>query len=712
MAEETHEMQPCPVCGEDNLPQATRCVHCGSDLDALFTFVGQQDLPVEEQETDLPQILEALHGQDSLLNNIPPGEENPPEINEPEPQGVPGRDVPGWLEQVRERARAEDDASGELVKGATAMDEKLREDPRTQVDDEFNAWIARIREHSRKTNAARTRRPEPGEADENGTPEWLRRIRELQPKPEDEDTSRVKVGGIEDELAREWTQAELEELRRRELAGEFDIEPVLPILPLDLPVSLNSDDAPTNPAPEAEDKLAPESQGIGEDSRAGSEAVDEQLSEPWIEHNIPDDDDEDLLVGTPAQLPEEEEPLTEIHQAALPAEAVEVIEASEESISLEQIGGEQQEAFVPGEPLEEEISVVLVQPVEEDPALVDASSDPQTIPEDHFNEGVSEGTQTEQEPAQDFTESDEEGAYDEIETGEDQAPDLLLLRDQARRAEVLRELITEEGRARPRRKNLKQRTGNVGRLVMALLLLLGVTVTIFIAPGGQLAAAPTGAPAAAFGERLENLAAGDRVLVLLDYQAGSSAELEQLAAPVIAAIAASGVEWQPLTTQPAGLWLAGKLFAAADIVDPPTVAFLPGGQIGLAGMISDTSLLPFDPGKQALPENLGIREIDLILIITDSAAGARGWLEQVAPALPGGRIAAIISQKEAPVLLPYYDSGQLAGMLANPAHANTSVTHFRAYQVGLLVMIVALLLGVITKAEQDATDQAEKGGQA
>jgi uncharacterized integral membrane protein len=67
------------------------------------------------------------------------------------------------------------------------------------------------------------------------------------------------------------------------------------------------------------------------------------------------------------------------------------------------------------------------------------------------------------------------------------------------------------------------------------------------------------------------------------------------------------------------------------------------------------------------------------------------------------------------MVLPYYDAGQVAGYAAG-AQDGTRLAqalgqqpaggvHWRALQVGLLIMILMLILGVISKAEQDSANR-------
>ncbi|MBP7197359.1 MAG: hypothetical protein KBA05_08135, partial [Anaerolineaceae bacterium] len=97
--------------------------------------------------------------------------------------------------------------------------------------------------------------------------------------------------------------------------------------------------------------------------------------------------------------------------------------------------------------------------------------------------------------------------------------------------------------------------------------------------------------------------------------------------------------------------------------------------------------------------------------VSDSSESIRGWLEQIAPWVQSLEFAAVSTQMEAPVLLPYFDSGQLVGYAAGIADGSLGAQaafSYRAYRVGLLLMLVMLLLGMISKAEADAIRREEE----
>lgn len=302
---------------------------------------------------------------------------------------------------------------------------------------------------------------------------------------------------------------------------------------------------------------------------------------------------------------------------------------------------------------------------------------------------------------------------EESETAEEQsiAQDLLLLRNQKERAEVLRNLIAEEGKAFPPAHKPKSPHKSWYRLVIGLIMLAALIGTLLFVPSPSPKERAAPAHVIALLDALQALGAGDKVLVVLDYQPATSRELESMAAPVLQFIAERGVTWQLLVTQPSGLWLAQELASTAGITSIPEAVYLPGGNLGVFALAVDQ-----DQSMPLLPSGLSaLNDYRAILLLEDSGSQFQVWMEQAAPWLGKGRFLALVANQDAAMVLPYYDSGQVSGYAAGtqegalmaqllgqqPMH----LPHERALQVGLIIMMVILILSMVTKAEADATER-------
>ena len=669
---------------------ATRCVHCGSDMEALFTILGQSQSPDEQSEDSLPDIIEEIRNDPAL--------QTPAEV-EPSPEVLPadqladsvlnGEQLPDWLAKVRERAQVEEDAIGGLASSTIAMDAARSEEASAGVEGEFNAWINRIREKSQQENSVRARQLPSETEDPDQVPEWLQRIRALRPRPEEEITHEVKTDpSYVDELPREWTDEALEELRRKALAEDLEQE---------------TEPLPASSTPGEEEELPAEPEAVDPNQPIQEEP---ELAEDDF-HNIPEDEEEYLepVAGEDLNQSTEVEEETLAEQVAGKEPKIGDVEVAEEESELEleenlEEGGQdvpiqedlQSEEALAEEPASESEASEASEPSEPEP---DVTGDEAEIVTDERAE----------QPKQ------LEEALEEIEEPTDSAavpPDLLLMRDQQDRASLLASLIEQEGRVTAGKQTSRKPSGRGGRLAVALLLIIGLIVSILIGPSAIPTEAPKSVPLMALSDQIQTLAESNQVLVVLDYQAATSRELEALTVPLLEQLQAQGVQLSFLTPQASGLFLAPSLLAQAGLPEDTLVDFLPGSYLNLISRAMTPANLA--TGDDLLKvENL--HYFKLVLLVSDSSDNIRGWLEQIAPWVGTLNFAAVTTQMEAPVLSPYFDSGQLVGYAAGIADGNigTQTTfNYRAYRVGLLLMLVILLLGMISKGEADAIRREEE----
>jgi len=682
MTEDHSELNLCPICGKENLPMATRCVHCGAEMESLFTISGQQPSPDEQSDDSLPDIMEEIRNDPSL--KTPPEEQPTSEvssIDQFDEAVLNSEELPDWLAKVRERAQGEEDAIGDLASGTIAMDAARSEEASAGVEGEFNAWINRIREKSQQENSVRARQlpNEPEEPDQ--VPEWLQRIRALRPRPEEEITHEVNTSPTyADELPREWTDEALEELRRQALAEDYEQE--------------------TEPLPAARavaEEEIPEVSAADEPNEIAQEEP-KQIEDEF--HNIPDDEDE-ILEPPPAEdltLSPEDEVETIIDEAAEEELATGYAEALEKApeLQLEETLEESGQDVPLQDDSQSEEGLVEEPASEPEASETPEQSEPESVPGE---DEAKLGDEKQAEEAEDIEEPADSGAV---------PPDLLLLRDHQDRASLLASLIEQEGRVTAGKRAIRMPSGRGGRLAVALLLLIGLIVSILIGPTAIPTDAPKSLPALALSDQIKTLAENDRVLVVLDYQAATSRELEALAAPLLKQLHTQGIQFAFLTSQPSGLFLAQSLLVEAGLPEDTLVEYLPGSYLNL---ISHAINPAVSTNEDYLTQVEDLRSFKLVLLVSDSSDNIRGWLEQIAPWIETLNFAAVTTQMEAPVLSPYFDSGQLVGYAAGIDDGNIGAQttfSYRAYRVGLLLMLVMLLLGMISKGEADAIRREEE----
>ena len=671
MTDDHSEINLCPHCGKENLPMVTRCVHCGSEMESLFTIFGQPPAQDGDSEDSLPDIIEEIRNDPALQapTEHEPNHEDQPAERSDEPQ-LPGDQLPDWLARVRERAQEEEDATGDLVNGTNAMDAVRSEEGAAGVEGEFDAWISRIREKNQQENRARVRQLPHESEDPDQAPEWLKRIRALRPLPEGEITQEVRTPApYLDGLPQEWTDEALDELRRQALGEDGEQE--------------------TKPLPESDSSVA--------DHEVPAEPEPEELrqniqKEPQLSkgefHNIPEDE-EDYPELNPAadilQPPEQEAETLAGEAAQQDPEAV-----IDEKMETEPVQDTpQQESFSTEELVTQE---TVIQ--QNDDELPEESEIVQPVPE--------EIERLPEEPVEEAAELEQPTSSESV------PPDLLLLRDQQDRADLLAALIEQEGRVTAGRHAPQKPSSRAGRLAVALLLLVGLVVSILVGPSGIPADTPKSMPSLALNDQIQLMAENDKVLVVLDYQAATSSELEALAAPILEKLQIQEVQLTFLTTRASGLFLAQTLLAQSGMPEDTRVEYLPGSYLNLLSQAINSEMAHAGNNSTQVKD---IHAFKMVLLVSDSSDNIRGWLEQIAPWIGTLKFAAVTTQMEAPVLSAYFDSRQLVGYAAGVADGNIGTQtsfNYRAYRVGLLLMLVMLLLGMISKGEADAIRREEE----
>lgn len=678
MSDQPDELRICPNCGQANALYTLRCIRCGEELEGLFELEGFESLSEpagKEPEEDLAPMADILASLDEsplLADDKKPEEESLEKAGETE-EGQPedGKDDPDWLERIRQRAKEEEDAAGVLAKGGLAMDDRRSHEGRKQVDEAFDEIMRRIREQNDREKARRSRRVESDLVDENGDPEWLRRIRELHPNREDSPNEIQTDASTTDSLDDEWTEEELQELLRREIG--------LPETPDEEAEETITQEVPTPPLPtdEPEPSL---SEPIAENFE---EEVLQAEPDPEDFHNIPEDDDQTLKNELEDEMPSDEV------EGTFPADENQTEAALQPDLEESTEPDETLVYEKDSEPVEELDSEVDSKPEDKAVEIIESETQDSSDVEDEI-EDVSKKSQPAEEPL----------------STEEVSPDLLLLRDQRDRASVFTDIIGQEGRRTIAVLREHHHQSKIGRLVLGLLLILGVILAILLGPPGSVDL-PSPAAGMSFAENLDSIDQDDAVLVVLNYQAASRSNIEPLAARTMEILEEKGALLHWVTSNPENLWL-----------DPLQVPddFIPGGMLGYLALATGSSSRWGEmPIQQALNGDLDFfGEVDQVILISDSAEFVRMWLEQISPWQPRIKTSAITTPVSGPILLPYYDSGQLQGFVAGIADASVlnvepqNLVNQRAYQIGMLLMIVILLLGMITKADEDSQRRAEE----
>jgi len=160
-----------------------------------------------------------------------------------------------------------------------------------------------------------------------------------------------------------------------------------------------------------------------------------------------------------------------------------------------------------------------------------------------------------------------------------------LLLEQQARAEIFATLLTTEGRSVEVPPPPEKKKTRLLRFLLALLLLLAVCSPFFFGNSTFVQEGSLPKAGQAFFDQVALLGSANKVLIVLDYPAGTSAEMELVSDPVISHLMRKGVGLSFISGQPEGVWLAPRLMEDVQPAAVPMkinyLGYLPGGRVGL-----------------------------------------------------------------------------------------------------------------------------------
>jgi hypothetical protein len=291
-------------------------------------------------------------------------------------------------------------------------------------------------------------------------------------------------------------------------------------------------------------------------------------------------------------------------------------------------------------------------------------------------------------------------------------------------ADLLHRLIEEEQREVHPAAGARARPGILRWIVGAALLLAAGVPAILGFPSFELPAfAPMDLPSLV--ALVDTLPAGSPALIVFDYEAGATGEMESVSAPLISDLMDHGLTFATLSTRPGGPVLAERLMAQVGAThnyvrgeDFVHLGYLPGGPAAVqlfaqsprsavpVGFLEDESL----GTVWATPVLANVNRLSdfaLLALITSGSEDARVWIEQAEPQLGGNPLVAVVSAGSEPLVRPYYEStnpkvdGVLSGLTSATAYeqhlGRPGLAHSRwsSYGLGLLTAEVLIALGAL-----------------
>jgi hypothetical protein len=297
--------------------------------------------------------------------------------------------------------------------------------------------------------------------------------------------------------------------------------------------------------------------------------------------------------------------------------------------------------------------------------------------------------------------------------------ELRITREEQTRADQLAATIIDEKAPRPVREPRKEASPQGIRRVLGLLLVIILSFMLFFQGSGSVISGlhePQGMAVQAWAE---GLPAEANLLFVLDYQAGYAPELDLSARPILELIDGEGRAVSILSSSPSGSLLFYRLLdqtsgsdrlVVFDLGYYPVESF---GAYGLANQIRSNWQITSQP---EFAKRLPAGPFDGILILSDDYGGAMAWIEQLSSLAPEIPIYVIATEQAAPLLLPYWEAGQVKGIMAGTTdvinmggETGAFANQWRAYQAGILLVIVLLLFGLFFPVYY--SQDGEGGGQ-
>ncbi len=326
-------------------------------------------------------------------------------------------------------------------------------------------------------------------------------------------------------------------------------------------------------------------------------------------------------------------------------------------------------------------------------------------------------------PGLDFLDDDfDGGATQEMHIRNQKAQIINITRDEQAQADQLQATIVDEGAVRQIRRKGRRPNHWVRRLLFAILLIGGITLALSLGKPQAIVDRPLKPQNQALLTWIAEKHDSASYIIVFDYEAGYTQEMSLVALPVLDLLIDETTEIAVVSTSVSGKLLAQHLLSSVeldDAIDYHDLGYYPAASYGAYGLFSrGQGTWPFSE----LPEHiyqLPFESYDGILILSGAEESVRSWVEQVSILAPATPIHLILTAQAGPLLLPYWESGQVSGVISGISEAaavealmgegSDISIRWRAYQVGILLLIAVMLIGAFIIVER--TPSEDRGTQ-
>lgn len=301
-----------------------------------------------------------------------------------------------------------------------------------------------------------------------------------------------------------------------------------------------------------------------------------------------------------------------------------------------------------------------------------------------------------------------------------QSQPLSITREEQAKADQLSATVMDERRARPEKDQPRTVSSWILRLVIAVILIALLSLMLFVFGGNRLPAWLLRNPTQAMVSWADNLPQNSSLLLVFDYQAGFAGEISLVVEPVLESVLKQNTNVSVVSSSAAGPLLASQILKDTAGMDPgdwvdlgyyPVRAY---GAFAIANQSAPTwRFIDLPETGKSIPLSV----FDGVLIFSDSYEGAIAWIEQLSSLNPEVPVYLLVTAQAGPMLQPYIESGQVAGMISGFAdaaahetlHKNSSqaASRWGAFQAGVIMMILLMIIGaVFTSPGPNMEDEA------
>ncbi len=318
---------------------------------------------------------------------------------------------------------------------------------------------------------------------------------------------------------------------------------------------------------------------------------------------------------------------------------------------------------------------------------------------------------------------------------------LSLSRSQQAHISLLRQLIDSEKKGVKGSRRIQKSSSRLPILLIAALLTFSILAALLFpilkVDNPSLANFPSVWDAY---RSIDNLSSRQMVLVAVDYEPGSSGEMDKLTGVLLKHLFRRNAVLVFVSTNPVGPLQAEKMVTQVSqstenqyvpFQDYANLGYIPGGHAGLLGFLYEPrETLPFsidgvdiwqEPAFQRIS---GITDFSLVVVATENPDTARLWVEQLQPIPSSPSIIMAVSAQIEPVVAPYYlaspqqINGFVHGLIGAAAyesvmvHPDKAVNSFTPFSLAGLMAVVIIILGSLYNSVVSIINKPKNTGQA